>query len=111
MITEREFYSVVFKDAGVEAAWLAANVAFFEAATTPRGIRGSLARIRRRLAFEASVSNLMQQYDRATGVRHPVSDLHALRIMVAKDVADHDRSRLVRRLEIILETPPSAGRH
>ena len=111
MIDEREFYGVVFKDAAVEAAWLAANVAFFEAATTPRGIRGSLARIWRRLAFEASASRLMQEYDRATGVRHNLADLHAVRIMVAKDVADQDRTRLVRRLEIILETPPSAGRH
>jgi len=111
MINEREFYSVVFKDAAVEAAWLAANVACFEATTMPRGIRGSLARIWRRLVFEARVSNLLQEYDRATGVRHPAADLHALRAMVAKDVADHDRTRLVRRLEIILETPPSADRH
>src|SRR5262249_12719514 len=106
MINEREFYSVVLKDAAVEAAWRAANVAFFEAATTPRGIRSSLARLRRRLGFEASVSNLLRAYDRATGSRHAASDLAALRIMIAKDVADHDRSRLVRRLEIILETPP-----
>jgi len=111
MINERDFYSVVFKDAAVEAAWLAANVAFFEAATTPPGLRGSLTRIWRMFAFEASVSNLMQAYDRATGVRHAAADLRALRIMVAKDVADHDRSRLVRRLEIILEMPASAGRN
>jgi len=109
MINEREFYSVVVKDAAVEAAWLSAKMAFFEGGTTPRGIRGSLARIRRRLAFEASVSNLLREYDRAIGVRHRAfSDLNALRVMVAKDVADHDRTRLVRRLEIILETP-SAG--
>ena len=106
MISEREFYSVLLKDAAVEAAWRAANVAFFKAATTPSGLRSSFSRMRRRRGFEASVSNLLQEYDRAIGCRHRASDLAALRIMVAKDVADRDRSRLVRRLEMILETPP-----
>jgi hypothetical protein len=105
MINEREFYRVVVKDAALESAWLAANVAYYEAATTRGGIRGSWARLWRRLAFEASVSNLLQEYDRATGVRHRTSDLNSLRTMVAKDVMDHDRTRLVGRLELILQTP------
>jgi hypothetical protein len=109
MINEREFYSVVVKDAAVEAAWVKANGAFFKAARTPRGVRSWLTYVWRRLALEASVSNLLREYDRATGVRHRALDLNAVRTMVAKDVADHDRTRLVRRLELILAIPPTAS--